>query len=249
MQAIREKINELLGNRVLAGMTVVVTDRKGIICTENFGVASVELPHVPVSEHSLYRIASITKVVTGLTIMKLVEKGVLDLDTPVKNDLPWLTLKNEEAARTVTLRHLLSHTSGLDAEYTPEGARDESALLESLQRGLPTAEILSLPSENKYLYSNWGIRLASCLAEAKTGERFSELARKYVIEPLGMTSTTFDIRDAITYHVSLPHVVDGEGEAFGGSSYEGKLCKTGSGRTLFECHRPCKTCQTASQRR
>jgi CubicO group peptidase (beta-lactamase class C family) len=212
MQSFREIIKNVVGDRTLAGLTVVVTDREKIIAAENFGVANVEMPHVPVTENSLYRIASITKVVTGLTMMRLVEEGVLDLDAPVKDSIPWLTLKNDEAASTVTLRHLLSHTSGLEAEYTPEGARDESELEASLKLGLPSAEIFSLPSENKYRYSNWGIRLASLVAEVKTGEKFSELAKKYVIEPLNMSSTTFDIRDAITRHVSLPHTVDEEGD-------------------------------------
>ena len=212
MQNFREIIKNVVGDRTLAGLTVVVTDREKIIAAENFGVASVEMPDVSVSERSLYRVASITKVVTGITVMKLVEEGILDLDEPVKKTLPWLTFKDERASDAVTLRHLLSHTSGLEAEYTPEGARDEGALLDSLKVGLPTAEIFSLPEENKYRYSNWGIRLASLVAEVKTGEKYSALAQKYVLDPLGMTDSTFDIRDAITRHISLPHVIDEDGK-------------------------------------
>ena len=214
IKAIDTKLLEFFNSRKFAGMSIAITDKEKIIYTGNFGVASVEMPSVPVSEYSLHRIASITKIFTGLTIMKLAEKGVLELDKPIKSYVPWLSLSNKRAEETMTLRHLLSHTSGLPVEYTPEGAREESALEASLKDGLPTLTLVSLPEEKKYLYSNWGIRLASYVAERQTGIRYSELAHKYVIDPLGMNDTTFDIRDAITRHVSLPHELDENGELY-----------------------------------
>lgn len=214
IQAIDKKLREVFDSRKFAGMSIAITDKEKIIYTGNFGVASVEMPNVPVSEYSLHRIASITKIFTGLTIMRLVEDGVLDLDKPIKSYVPWLTLSDKRAQEAVTLRHLLSHTAGLPMEYTPEGAREEAALESSLMEGLPTLTLSSLPGENKYVYSNWGIRLASYVAERQTGVRYSELAHKYVIDPLGMKYTSFDIRDAITRHVSLPHEIDGNGELY-----------------------------------
>ena len=94
---------------------------------------------------------------------------------------------------------------------TPEGAREESALEESLKGELANCTLESEPQQLKHLYSNLGIRLASLIAQQKTGEYYSALAKKYVLNPLGMTKTTFDLRDAATYPLSLPHTAEDNG--------------------------------------
>ena len=209
---IEAKIKELFEKNNIAGMSVAITDRDRVVKSYKFGVMNVEEPQMGMADDPLYRIASITKVVAGLTILCLVDRGVLELDRPVKEYWSELTLSDKRANETMTLRHLLSHTAGLPKEYTPDGPRDESALEESLAVGLPSLELVSLPGEGKYLYSNWGIRLASLVAEKVTKKRFSELAEELILSPLGMKKTTFDIRRAITYPLSLPHVENGEGE-------------------------------------
>ncbi len=194
----------LCRNEKIAGMAIAITDREKILFAEGFGVESIERPEVKVTKTSLFRIASITKIVTGITVLSLVEEGFLQLDAPVKAVIPWLTLSDKETEEGVTLRHLLSHTSGLEAEYTPEGYREESALEESLREGLPKAKIL-FPLGKGYQYSNWGIRLASLMAEKVTGKRFTQLARERALSPLGMDVTTFDVRVAATYPLCLAH--------------------------------------------
>ena len=195
----------------VAGIAVAITDRDRIIWARGFGVENTDRKDVPVSEKSMHRAASITKIFSGITMLKLVEEGLLDLDAPVKSYVPWLTLKDADAAEKMTLRHLLSHTSGLPKEYTPEGARDEAALGPSLRVELPEAELVSKPGEGKYLYSNLGIRLASLCAERVTGKRFTELVQETVLTPLGMEETTFDLRVAATYPISVPHEKDENG--------------------------------------
>ena len=166
---------------------------------------SVDRPAVPVTGKSMHRAASITKIFSGITMLRLVDEGLLSLDEPVKTYVPWLTLKDADAAEKITLRHLLSHTSGLPKEYTPEGARDEAALGPTLRVELPEAELVASPGEGKYLYSNLGIRLASLCAERVTGKRFTELVQEAVLTPLGMEETTFELRVAATYPLSVPH--------------------------------------------
>lgn len=204
MEAIRKFLEETLYKEKIAGMAVAVTDREKIIFAEGFGVESVERPEVSVTPKSLFRIASITKVVTGMTILSLAEEGKLSLDTRVKEILPWLTLSDKHTEENVTLGHLLSHTAGLPAEYTPEGPREESALEPSLRAGLPTLEMQFLLGGG-FLYSNWGIRLASLVAEKVTGKYFTQLACQRVLQPLGMDRTTFDLHLAATYPICLPH--------------------------------------------
>lgn len=205
-------LEQIQKDNKIAGMSVAVTNRNEIIYARGFGVDSVERPHISAEADSMYRIASISKIITGITIMRLQEKGFLDIDTPVKEYVPWLTFKRPEILEQMTLRHLLSHTSGLPMEYTPDGPREENSLEQTLKEGLKDLEFATLPDDGTYLYSNWGIRLASYIAQIRTGRMFSELAKEYALKPLNMNKTTFDLRVAATYPLSLPHIENEQGE-------------------------------------
>lgn len=207
-----KQLEQILKDNKIAGMSVAVTNRNKVLYAKSFGVDSVERSDIPANPDSLYRIASISKVVTGITIMRLVEEKVLNLDVPVKEYVSWLEFNDPQILQQMTLRHLLSHTSGLPGEYTPDGPREESALEQTLKSGLKELKFNTLPNNGTYLYSNWGIRLASYIAQVKAGKVFSELAKEYVLEPLGMNKTTFDLRVAATYPLSLPHVENSKGE-------------------------------------
>lgn len=199
-----KKLNQILNDNNIAGMSVAVTDREKVIYSGGFGVESTERPDVATLSDSLYRVASVTKMVTGLTIMKLCEDGVLNLDAPISEYVTWLKLPRS-AQCTMTLRMLFSHTAGLPREYTPDGAREESALEHVLKSELSCVDMVSYPGDGKYLYSNLGIRLAAYIAELETGKPYSILARELVLAPLGMDNSTYDLRVAATYPLSLPH--------------------------------------------
>ena len=205
---IKKYLSGVFGERLIGGMTVAVTDRERLIFTESFGALSIERPEIAPDEYSLYRIASITKIVTGLTILRLFEEGRLDLDLPIKEYAPKIEFLDPTVADGVTLRRLLSHTAGLPKEYTPVGPREESMAEAVLIESMPKVEFVSRPEEEKFLYSNWGIRLAAYVAERVTGKLYSELAREYVLAPIGMDHSFFDIRVAATYPISLPHIVE-----------------------------------------
>lgn len=208
--ALDRKIEKMLASEGIAGCSVALTDKNGIIYARGFGVRDISSGVEP-DEHTVYRAASITKVVTGMLAMRLCEEGRISLDDTVSSYLPWLTLSSTEAKERMTLRHLLSHTSGLPAEYTPEGPLDEGMLVPSLKEGLPTLELASMPGEGKFLYSNWGIRLLSAVLEAATGERYSRLAKGYILEPLGMTESEFTVTERMRANISLPHIKGEDG--------------------------------------
>lgn len=196
----------------VAGMSVAVTDGEKVIYKQGFGFESAMRPDVPAYADALFKIASMTKTVVAVMILRLCEEGVLHLDTPIKTYLPWFTLSRPEAAETMTLRHLLTHTSGLpDDDYLPEGSRDESTINDVVKATVPTFALGSLPEEKKFCYSNWGFNLAGCVASTVTGKTISELLSAYVLEPLGMSMTTFDYQVASTYPLSLPHRMTADG--------------------------------------
>lgn len=211
IEEIKKFLSDIFGERKIGSMTVAVTDRERMIFTESFGALSIERPAIAPDEKSLYRIASITKIVTGLMVLRLVEEGKLDLDKSIKEYAPKIKFADPTAADGITLRRLLSHTAGLPKEYTPVGPREESMAEQVLIESMPNVKFVSRPEEEKFLYSNWGIRLAAYVAEQVTGMLYSELAHRYVLKPLSMEHSFFDLRVAATYPISLPHIlVDGE---------------------------------------
>ncbi len=205
---IKKRIEAIFYDNNIAGMSVAVTDRQGVVLSENYGVINSEVENYKTLEGSLYRIASVSKIIAGLTILKLADEKLLCLDTPIKEYIPNLKMSLKETEEKVTLRQLLSHTSGLPAEYEPDGFRDESSLKRVIEKELPNIQLIGALSEKKYCYSNWGIRLASYVAQEITGELFSKLAMKLIIRPIGMNMTMFDPLVALTYPVSLPHICE-----------------------------------------
>ncbi len=194
----------------VAGMSVAVTDANQTIFSEDRGFLSTESGFMT-CDGALYRIASISKIVTGLTVMKLAENGQICLDAPIKRYLPKLKLSNAETTQRVTLRHLLSHTAGLPKEYEPDGNREESSLEQAIYSELPEVPLQSGIQDGVFCYSNWGIRLASFVAQEVSGTLFSALADALVLKPLHMDHTTYDPMVAMTYPLSLPHETEGGG--------------------------------------
>src|SRR2546430_623690 len=91
-----------------------------------FGVTNVNHP-LPVDADTLFQIGSTTKTVTATAAMRLVERGVLDLDAPVRTYLPDLRLADDDVAARVTLRHLFTHTAGWEGDvFDDTGAGDDA---------------------------------------------------------------------------------------------------------------------------
>lgn len=130
-------------------------------------------------DRTLYRVASITKTATTLVALRLCEKGLMTLDTPVSSILPGLP-------EGVTVRHLLSHTSGL---------RDVPAYAAILRRGGTWAEVLQQPGciaakpGESFAYCNFGFGLLGCLFEQLTGKPLSAVFEEELFAPLGMEAT------------------------------------------------------------
>ena len=140
---------------------------------------------------SLWRAASTSKAFTAVGIMRLVEGGQLDLDVDVNQYLKTLKVPATRA-NPITLRHLLTHTSGLDDPFVGSGflaaAGEQGPLAATMKKWLP--QRLYEPGEVR-LYSNFGFGLVGAVIEDVTGKRYEDFMRSEVLEPLGMTHSTF----------------------------------------------------------
>lgn len=129
---------------------------------------------------TMFRVASITKMATALTVLRLCAEGALQLDAPATAYLP----EAVPALTGVTLRHLLSHTSGLT---------DTAAADAALRRGAPYSEALrGVPAGSPgraMVYCNLGFGLLGCVVEGATGQSLEEAFQQRLFRPLGMRAT------------------------------------------------------------
>lgn len=163
----------------------VVFDRQTIHPVVVEGTADLTFGRA-VSAGDPVRIASISKLVTALGVMRLVDAGVLDLDRDISDYLSWPLRHPAFPDRPITLRHLLSHRSGLT-----DGADYIIPLGETIRQRLadPRAwDPAHGPGDDWFHYTNLNFPVVASVMEAATGERFDRLMRKLVLAPLGLSA-------------------------------------------------------------
>ena len=145
-----------------------------------------------------------SKVWTATLAMQLVDEGKLDLDAPVAEVLPELRLADAEVAKTVTMRHLLTHTSGIDGDvFTDTGRGDDCvekyvALLAEQKQNHPLGATWS--------YCNAGFVLAGRVIEKLTGLTWDAALRQQICAPLGLRHTVTLPEEALLFRTAAGHV-------------------------------------------
>jgi CubicO group peptidase (beta-lactamase class C family) len=172
------------------------------------GVINVET-EVEATTDTLYLIGSITKVWTATLVMRLVDEGRVDLDAPVRTYLPDLRLADEAAAASITVRQLLSHTSGIDEDMELYTGRGDDCI-ERYVEACATLAQLHPPGEI-YSYCNSGMLLAGRLVEVLTGGTYDEALRRLIVEPLGLERTVTLPEEALLHRAAVGHLVDADG--------------------------------------
>jgi CubicO group peptidase (beta-lactamase class C family) len=204
-QELEKVIHEEMKKLQIPGLAIAVVHKQEIIYAKGFGMTSVEDNGVQVTPDTLFRIGSVTKLLTATVIMKCVERELLDLDKPLIHYIPWLRLHDENAASSLTLRILLTHTSGYINGGDVIGKRDPEGLEEYVRRQLPEIHFHAPPGK-VYAYSNHNINLAGFVVQYVTGRPFAALMQEELFDPLHMQRTTFDPLVALTYPLALAHV-------------------------------------------
>jgi len=164
----------------LSGLSVLAIRDGRVVYEGQFGTARFGAG-TPVTPRTLFRIASISKMMTTLGLMRLVEDGTVSLDEDVSRYLGFSLRNPHFPARVITLRHLLTHTSSLrdDAGYSwPAGI--------ALRDVLPAAWATNAPPGDYFSYCNLGWGVIGTIMERVTGERFDRLMRRLLLTPLGL---------------------------------------------------------------
>lgn len=156
----------------------------------------------PMRADTGFLFGSVTKVLTTTLVLQQVERGALDLDAPVVRYLPEFTLDDR-----ILVRHLISHTNGIDADlYFPDD-RGRDALKAYVSGLAENCGTLFEPGE-RLSYSNGGMIVAGRLLEVVTGVPYPELLRREVYAPVGMTNSSTSAEAAILRSTAIGHFPD-----------------------------------------
>lgn len=157
---------------------------------------------------TLFQIGSITKLYTTVLILQLVESGQIDLDVAVRTYLPELRLADEAVAAQVTLRQLLSHTSGIDGDFFKDAGRGEDRIEKfvSFLGDLPSLA----PPGHMFGYCNVGFVIAGRIIEKVTGLGWDKAIRTRLIKPLGTPMFSTLPEQAMRHRTAIGHLGNAE---------------------------------------
>ncbi|MBK7959353.1 MAG: beta-lactamase family protein [Bacteroidetes bacterium] len=151
-----------------------------------------------------FGIASNTKLFTAVTILKLAELNQLKLDDSIKKWLPF----HPKIDSNITIRQLLNHTSGIGDYNNIPGYSD--SIMKNPNRIFKTSELIQwigapeFPKGTSWSYCNSNYLLAGMIAEAASGSTIAQLIRTYILNPLQMDSTFFDVSETVTGDIASP---------------------------------------------
>ncbi|WP_344482234.1 serine hydrolase domain-containing protein [Nonomuraea monospora] len=152
---------------------------------------------------SLFQIGSVTKVWTATLLMRQIERGRLTLDTPVAEVLPGFQVADPEVSKTVTIRHLLTHTSGIDGDLFIDTGRGDDCVAKYVEACADLAQ--NHPLGATHSYCNSGFVIAGRVAEKLAGKRWDDLIREEIAEPLGLTHTWTLPEDVLRFRAAMGH--------------------------------------------
>ena len=190
---VRDQMRRLVEAHEVAGVVTLVATPDRVIHLNATGQADIAKDR-PMRPDSIFWIASMTKPVTATAVLMLQDEGKLSVEDPVERYLPeFRTLKTRDGSPApVTIRHLLTHTSGLS-----ETAPLEAIGIKTLAGLIPlyVAKPVQFPPGTKWTYCQSGINTAARVVEVVSGVPFDEFLDRRLFGPLGMKDTTFYLTD------------------------------------------------------
>lgn len=182
--ALDERILSIMTERHIPGAAVAVVQSGKVVRMRGYGVATLEF-NVPVTTETVFEIGSVSKQMTAAGIMLLVQDGKVSLDEKISKYLP----NTPEAWSGVTVRHLMTHTSGVKSYSSLDGfGLSERMTVNDFIKKLSPHPLEFTPGE-KNIYSNSGFNLLAYIIETQSGKKYMDFMRERIFIPLGMTKT------------------------------------------------------------
>ncbi|MGR5983808.1 serine hydrolase domain-containing protein [Bacillus cereus] len=179
-------IEKFIKEQNIPGAAVAIVHNKEVFFTKTMGVTGES--EKKVTSKTPFAIGSISKSLTALAIVKLIEDKKIKLEDPVQRYLPWFKLKNPQISSTITIQHLLTHTSGINTyeglALSDKQSKSSTALKENVMK-LSNVKVTAPPGE-KYQYSNVNYIVLGAIIEGVTNETYSSYMEKHIFQPLNM---------------------------------------------------------------
>jgi len=194
----------LAGNIPSASIALVENDR--VIWTSAYGYSNL-WARTPATPNTVYLIGSTFKAMSTFALLQQMEKGKFKLDDPVSQYLTDFKIQGEDAQHPITFRHLLTHTSGLPADFGafPVWGDTVPPSLEDYLR--KSAKVTRAPLV-KVEYSNTAFTLVGYLVQKFSGVPYKQYIQEHIFTPMEMTSTAFEPRPDMEERLAIPYVVD-----------------------------------------
>lgn len=184
--ALDNYIEKFIKEQNIPGASVAIVHKKDVFFTKTIGITGES--EKKVTSKTPFAIGSISKSLTALAIVKLIEDKKLKLEDPVQRYLSWFKLKDSQISSTITIQHLLTHTSGISTyeglAISDKQSKNSTELKENVMK-LSNVKLTAPPGE-KYQYSNANYIILGALIEEVTNETYSSYMEKYIFQPLNM---------------------------------------------------------------
>jgi CubicO group peptidase (beta-lactamase class C family)/D-alanyl-D-alanine dipeptidase len=226
IQALEAFIEHEVKDKELPALSIALVDDQKIIWAKGFGFADPKAKK-PATADTIYRVGSVSKLFTDIALMKLVEKGDIDLDAPITTYLPDFKPTNR-FDKPITLRMMLSHRSGMVRE-PPVGSYFDptSPTLEAMVRSLHPTELVYEPGA-KIKYSNAAIATAGYVLEKTQKEPFAKYLKRTVLEPMGLKRSSFEPTDEVRKDLANAVMWTYIGRTFEAPTFELGMAPAGS---------------------
>jgi len=200
MSAIDRFVDRQMNKHRIPGISLVVFEDGEVTYAKGYGAAGHGRPMTP---DTPMVIGSTTKSFTAVSILQLVEQGLVNLDSPVSAYLPWFRTSDPVASGSITIRHLLNHTSGL-SELGYNRVLRSDATLEQGVRDLGHAR-LTAPVGTTFQYFNPNYAILALIIETISGQSYADHVSEHIFEPLGMTQSYAGIENAPEAELAQGH--------------------------------------------
>jgi serine beta-lactamase-like protein LACTB len=198
---LQKLIEEEVADKKLPAVSIALIDDQRVVWARGFGFQDRE-KRTPATAETVYRVGSVSKLFTDVAVMQLVEKGQLDLDAPVVKYLREFEPRTKPEHKPITLRMLMAHRSGLIREPPRGNYFDPSEpTLGATVDSLKGIDLVYAPGEREK-YSNAAIGLVGYILAITQHSIFDAYVQEKVLAPLGMKSSAFEPRRALTRNLA-----------------------------------------------
>jgi CubicO group peptidase (beta-lactamase class C family) len=201
---LKARLEASVAQHQVAGASVAIS-KNGVIDNAVAGIANVATG-VPVTPDTLMHVGSITKVMTATLAMQLVDDGLVSLDQPIAPLLPELRLRDGNALARISLRMLLTHSSGIDGGWLPDFGHDEETIDKAIARYSGLGQLFEPGSE--WSYCNVGYVIVGYLAQRLRGRSWYGLIAERLLDPLGVGDYAVTPEAALLRAASVGHYLD-----------------------------------------